>query len=84
MNDSIWKLSQCSATSSFHAAIDLVVAAGFLPSKSEAKRLVQQGGLTINDKKVAAFDEKVTVEDFGDDGLVAKRGKKAYLKITLK
>ncbi len=65
-------------------AIDLVVAAGFLPSKSEAKRLVQQGGLTINDKKVAAFDEKVTVEDFGDDGLVAKRGKKAYLKITLK
>ena len=65
-------------------AIDLVVAVGFLPSKSEAKRLVQQGGLTINDKKITAFDEKVTLEDFGEDGLVAKRGKKAHLKITLK
>lgn len=66
------------------SAVDLVVAVGFLPSKSEAKRLVQQGGLTINDKKVASFDEKITVDDFGADGLVAKRGKKAYLKINLK
>ena len=65
-------------------AVDLVVAAGFLPSKSEAKRLVKQGGLTINDKKVASFDEMICVEDFGDEGLIAKRGKKAYLKITLK
>ncbi len=66
------------------SAVDLVVEVGFLPSKSEAKRLIKQGGLTINDKKIASFDEMISVEDFGDEGLVAKRGKKAYLKITLK
>ncbi len=66
------------------SAVDLVVAVEFLPSKSEAKRLIKQGGLTINDKKIASFDEMISVADFGDEGLVAKRGKKAYLKITLK
>ena len=66
------------------SAVDLVVEVGFLPSKSEAKRLIKQGGLTINDKKIASFDEMISAEDFGNEGLIAKRGKKAYLKITLK
>lgn len=66
------------------SAIDLVVAAGFVASKSEARRLVQQGGLTINDKKIETFDSLITPKDFGENGLIARRGKKAYIKITLK
>ena len=66
------------------SAIDLVVTAGFLPSKSEARRLIMQGGLTINDKKVESIDTLITPADFKNDGLIAKRGKKAYLKIIIK
>lgn len=64
--------------------LDLVTVSGFVPSKSEARRLVAQGGLTINDKKIASFDEIVTLGDFGEDGIIARRGKKAYIKIVLK
>ncbi len=63
--------------------LDLVTAAGFLPSKSEARRLVTQGGLTINDRKVTSIDEAFTAEDFGENGIIAKRGKKAYIKILI-
>lgn len=64
-------------------AIDLLVKIGFISSKSEARRLVQQGGLAINGNKVDTFDYIVTKEDFAE-GLIAKRGKKAFLKINLK
>ncbi|MBO4896732.1 MAG: tyrosine--tRNA ligase [Clostridia bacterium] len=64
--------------------VDLVVDCGLLPSKSEAKRLIKQGGLTINDNKVTDFDMTITADELKGDGIIARRGKKAYLKITLK
>ncbi len=65
-------------------AADLVTKVGFVPSKSEVRRLVQQGGLTINDEKVTDFAFMVTKDMFKDGSLVAKRGKKAYIKIVIK
>ncbi len=64
--------------------LDFVVSTGFLPSKSEAKRLVQQGGLTVADKKISSFDEVVTPDMFKDDELVMRRGKKNFIKIVIK
>ena len=64
--------------------LDLLASVEFIPSKAEGKRLIKQGGLTVNDKKVTSFEDSVAKADFGDDGIIARRGKKAYHKIILK
>jgi len=60
----------------------MLVKIGFIPSKSEGRRLLQQGGLTVNGEKVTA-DGPVSKDAFGEDGMIVKRGKKAIIKITL-
>ena len=64
--------------------LDLLASVEFIPSKAEGKRLIKQGSLTVNDKKVTSFEDSVAKADFGDDGIIARRGKKAHLKIILK
>ena len=60
----------------------LLVKAGLVASRSEARRNVEQGGVTANDEK-AALDTKFTKDDFGD-GIVIRRGKKSFKKAVLK
>ncbi|WP_322200326.1 tyrosine--tRNA ligase [Acutalibacter intestini] len=62
--------------------LDLLVKSGLAPSKGEARRLVQQGGVSVNDEKVgdiAASFEKAQLEE----GLVIKKGKKVFHKVVL-
>ena len=54
-----------------------------VPSKSEGRRLIQQGGLSINGEKVAEVARALTEEDFKDGSALIKRGKKNYNKIEL-
>ena len=61
---------------------DLLVKAKLAPSKGEAKRLIQQGGVLINDVKVERFDATVAIDEIGD-GLIVKKGKKTYHRIVL-
>jgi tyrosyl-tRNA synthetase len=64
--------------------LDVLVAAKILPSKGEGKRLIQQGGLSINGEKVADINRAVTEADFNDGSMLVKRGKKNYNKIVVK
>lgn len=64
--------------------VDFLVGIGIMPSKSEARRLIQQGGLTLNLEKVEDINMKVTEENFVDGSLLIRRGKKNYEKIVLK
>ena len=61
---------------------DLLVKAKLAPSKGEAKRLIQQGGVLVNDAKVERFDAFVTPDDFAD-GLIVKKGKKTFHRIVI-
>ena len=61
----------------------MLVKIGFVPSKSEGRRLIQQGGLTVGGEKVTA-DGPVDKDAFAGDGMIVKRGKKAIIKINLK
>ncbi len=63
--------------------VDVLVAAKILPSKGEAKRLIQQGGLTVNNEKVTDVNLAVTEELFVDGSMLVKRGKKNYNKIVI-
>ena len=62
--------------------IDMLLKSGLCPSKSEARRLIQQGGVFVNDEKVAAFDAAVDAGAFGADGVIVKKGKKTYHKFV--
>ena len=48
-------------------------------SRSDARRNIEQGGVSVNDVKVTDFTRKFTKDDFNADGaLLVKKGKKAY------
>ncbi|NCA66694.1 MAG: tyrosine--tRNA ligase [Clostridia bacterium] len=61
---------------------DIMVAAGVSPSKAEAKRLIQGGGVAIDDKKVTNFDQEISDENL-QFGFVLHKGKKVHVKITV-
>ena len=64
--------------------MDVLVEAGFIPSKGEGRRLVQQGGLSINGEKMTDFGLRLTEDLFVDGKVVVKKGKKAFLKLIVK
>ena len=61
---------------------DMLVSTGILPSKGEARRLMQQNGLSINDAKITDVNAKITDEDFKDGFMVVKKGKKGFFKVV--
>ena len=63
--------------------LDLLLAAGLIPSKGEGRRLVQQGGISLDNEKVTAIDMVITKDNFKDNKIIAKKGKKSFLKIEL-
>ncbi len=60
--------------------IDMLMAAKLCATRSEARRLIQQGGVFCGDDKVASVDATVDESAFGADGLIVKKGKKTYHK----
>ena len=63
------------------AILDLLTVSKLTPSKSEARRLVMQGGVLVNDEKITSIDTFFTKEQFNDKFIV-KKGKKTFLKIV--
>lgn len=61
---------------------DLLVNAEFISSKSEARRLIIQGGICLNNEKVEDAQKLVTCEDLKEDFIILKRGKKNFLKVV--
>jgi len=61
--------------------MDLTVKTSFISSKSEARRLIQQGGLTLNDSKINDIGYIVNEKDLVDGYVLVKKGKKNFLKI---
>ncbi|MBD7910236.1 MULTISPECIES: tyrosine--tRNA ligase [Clostridium] len=63
--------------------LEVLVENKIVPSKAEGKRLIQQGGLSVNGEKVTDFKRVINDEDFNDGFALIKRGKKNYNKIEL-
>ena len=62
----------------------LLVKAGLAPSRSDARRAVEQGGVSVADVKLTDIKTMYTVDSFGIEGLVVKRGKKKFVKVIVK
>ena len=60
--------------------LDLLVLSGLAPSKGEGRRLVQQGGISVNDEKITDPNLKIAISD----SVIIKKGKKVFHKVVLK
>ncbi len=65
-------------------AISLLVKAGLVPTRSEGRRAIEQGGVTVNDEKVTDVKTVFTKEDITKADFIMKRGKKNFRKIVVK
>ena len=63
--------------------VDLLSISGLAPSKGEARRLVQQGGISIDGNKIDDIAYIITEDIFSENKIVVKKGKKVFLKIVL-
>ena len=83
-----WKI--CRATSLTaedftDGSIDILAVlqkSGLAPTRSEARRNVEQGGVSVNGEQVKDIKASYTREDFAGEGMVVKRGKKKFMKVT--
>ena len=53
-------------------------------SRSDARRAVEQGGVSVADAKVTDIKTTYSADSFGADGIVVKRGKKKFVKVLVK
>lgn len=63
--------------------IDLLFEAGLVASKSEARRLMTQGGVSLNREKISDLTKVVNLSDFDNDSLVLQKGKKTFMKVDI-
>ena len=64
--------------------LGILVKSGLTASRSEARRAVEQGGVTVDNEKVTDIKTVYAPEQLGGDGIVVRRGKKNYKKIIMK
>lgn len=64
--------------------LDLMLAAKLIPSKGEGRRLITQGGVSVNDEKVADPNMMISKDALSGDGIIVKKGKKVYHRIFAK
>lgn len=64
--------------------VDMLVLTELVSSKGEGRRLINQGGLVLNDEKIKSIEYIVNSDDIKDDGIMFKKGKKTYHRIILK
>ena len=63
--------------------LSILVKSGLVPSRAEARRAVQQGGVTVEGEKVGDIKTSYTADTLGE-GLVVKKGKKNFRKVVMK
>ncbi len=61
--------------------LDLLIAAGLAPSKAEGRRLVQQGGISVNEQKVSDPMARISADLFDKGEVIVKKGKKVFHKV---
>lgn len=77
------KISESDLTDGSIGILELLLLVGLIPSKGEGRRLVEQGGISVNDEKITAISHTLTTSDFEKGFLIIKKGKKVFHKVVL-
>lgn len=62
--------------------VDLLSEVNLVSSKSEARRLIEQNGISLNQEKVKSVEQLITSKDLKNNSLVLQKGKKIFLKVN--
>ena len=62
--------------------IDAIIKTGIAPSKGQARTLISQGGISLNDEKITDINYVLSVDDFKDGYAILKKGKKVFYKLN--
>ncbi len=60
--------------------LDLLAKTGLISSRGEGRRLIEQGGISVDDQKVASFSDTISVSQFEKGYIIIKKGKKVFHK----
>ena len=63
--------------------IDAMIKAGLVSSRGEARRLIEQGGVTVDDEKAKSFADTIARSSFEKGHVIVKKGKKVFNKIVI-
>lgn len=63
--------------------IDILSYTGLIKTNSEGRRLIQQGGVSVNDEKITDFGKIITADDFKEGKIIIKKGKKKFHRLNL-
>ena len=63
--------------------LDVMLRAGLIKSKGEGRRLIQQGGVSLQDEKISDPLYTISADAFADGDLILKKGKKVFYRVTL-
>lgn len=64
--------------------VELLNELGLVKSNSEARRLMSQNGIALNDEKISDISKMITLNDFNEDSIILRKGKKVYHKVIIK
>lgn len=64
--------------------VDLLLNSRLVISKSEARRLIQQNGIRLNNEKETDVNKEITLKDFNDHSLIIRKGKKQFKRVIIK
>lgn len=64
--------------------VELLNELGLVKSNSEARRLMSQNGIALNDEKISDISKMITLDDFNEDSIILRKGKKVYHKVIIK
>ena len=62
--------------------VDAIVVSGIAPSKGQARTLINQGGISLNDEKITDINYLLSDKDFSDGYAILKKGKKVFYKLV--
>ncbi|MBD5550658.1 MAG: tyrosine--tRNA ligase [Lachnospiraceae bacterium] len=64
--------------------ISMLTVSGLVASRSEGRRAIEQGGVSVNDEKVTDIKASYDINAFDGDGIILKRGKKSFKRLVIK
>ena len=64
--------------------VDLLVEVNLASSKSKARRLIEQNGISLNKEKVKSVEQIITIKDLNKNSVILQKGKKTFLKVIFK
>ena len=76
-------LEAASLTDGSIGILDLMLKCGLVPSKKEARRLIEQGGVELDGQKVTDVNASVSAAQLSGDGVMIKKGKKVFHRASL-